>query len=1012
MAVPMGKVIRRFCQRLIVEQLGISVALVALVAIFATVGSAVIAQDSEKASEGPMLRVIVENAPIQVNENGANKIVGEVARDSTHWSLMNNGNYYLVVEPKSGKRAWIKSQHVSAITYGVEQLKELERASLLHTRASKKLVELSDRHFRKNDKIRFEVRPLFLESLAIRETILDANHPLIAESKLGLGRAYHFGNERQLAIKQCADGLAIRERRYGLVHQRTLESLDRLLEAYEYNSALLQRRYEMLKELNGAEHPKTLTALSRLAFLKGLGGYDDAKTTFQLAIETFTDVLGEQHEDTLSLKRDLGFYLLQYEEVEEGFSVLREVVSPPKDRDATTGSILRDLRDIVYDLLDEGENIRATQIRKQLVKFLRESVGNDNEDAAYAQYELADFYVGKKQYDEAIVCGKDAYRVLSKTLSESETRLQNCAELYCRLLMWSGEYESAEAIMQKFPSEVAPYFRTHLGLMPYIWAKTGRISEATKYHHEKSQGLFDRRSQSVYSIRDLESDYRRGLADLALSHAIHARNDTDAREKSAAWLFMSKNSVTENVTRNAHSVSPRLKPLAEQLKSARRNMSHYAQTLGPDYDQDRQKFDDAKARAKLLEDELWKPARKVSDSEMKWVTVRQVQNKLEATEVLIDFARISYTAFESDTASLDEGADIYAAWVTTQSGVSVFNLGPASDVDNLIKELRRQFDFESVRQIRESGEDAAAERFLNQSQRLFDSILRPIATTLDPHVNQFIISPDSQLWLVPWAALADENGRYLIESGAVRLVSSGRELVTKTEVSITTDNIEIIADPDFTNVMDVPWSKSGFQPLPGTAVEARGIADTLTKQSQGLKTRIHVGRNASEALFKELMRPKILVLSTHGFFRSEGRNLVNCGLVLAADSNSGAANEPSEDGILTALEILSSDLRGTELVVLSACDTGVGDTRNGEGVAGLRRAFQIAGAESVLASLWQVDDIETSRLIDLFFENLANDMNKSEALRQAQLTRIKARRARYGAAHPFFWAAFTLTGQE
>ena len=224
-----------------------------------------------------------------------------------------------------------------------------------------------------------------------------------------------------------------------------------------------------------------------------------------------------------------------------------------------------------------------------------------------------------------------------------------------------------------------------------------------------------------------------------------------------------------------------------------------------------------------------------------------------------------------------------------------------------------------------------------------------------------------------------------------------------------------------------------FPPLPGAEAEARSVAKLL-----GGDTVLRVGADAREAELKAVVSPRVLHLATHGFYLSDqefrqtnsllsrlpgdwaqaGRPpyanndwenpLLRCGIALAgANHASQITNAVAEDGVLTGLEASLLNLQGTELVILSACDSGSGEVKIGEGVMSLRRAFRIAGAETVMASHWKVNDRATRELMTEFIQRWRSGEPRATAWREAQLSLLHSKEF----SNPFFWAAFTLTGQ-
>jgi CHAT domain-containing protein len=305
------------------------------------------------------------------------------------------------------------------------------------------------------------------------------------------------------------------------------------------------------------------------------------------------------------------------------------------------------------------------------------------------------------------------------------------------------------------------------------------------------------------------------------------------------------------------------------------------------------------------------------------------------------------------------------------------------------------------------------------------------------------IVPDGSLHLVSFAALPSTASRYLVETGPlIHYLSAERDLMASGNRPVS-GGLLALGSPDFDQVtvpLPVTAPRSGsfgcvdfpstqFDRLPGALDEVNEVVALWNRV--GRQTSRLVGAAASEAAFKaEAPGHRVLHLATHGFFMgrqcdpalkapltdrsatvTRSSPLLLSGLILAGANQRDATPPGQEDGVLTAEEVVALNLSGVDWAVLSGCDTGIGEIRAGEGVVGLRRAFQIAGARTVIMSLWSVEDRSTRQWMAALYANrLVKNLGTAEAVREASLTMLRQRRATGVSTHPFYWAAFVAAG--
>jgi CHAT domain-containing protein/Tfp pilus assembly protein PilF len=897
----------------------------------------------------------------------------------------------------------------SNATPSSERTNSLERAFVLNQQALGLL-----------DQGRYgEAEPLLLESLSIRREQLGDNHPDVATSLNNLSAVYWFQGRYGEAEPLLLEALAIKREQVGDNHPDVAISLNNLASLYEnqgrYDEAE-PRHLEALairREQLGDNHPDVANSLNNLAHLyRTQGRYNEAEPLFLEALAIEREQLGDNHPEVATTLNNLaGLYRLQgrYGEAEprflESLTILREQLGDNHPDVATTLNNLA----ILYQ--DQGHYSEAEPLFLEALAIRREQLPDNHPDVATSLANLATIYRFQGRYGEAEPLYLESLEINRRQLGDNHPEvaisLGNLATLY----RFQGRYGEAESlnlesltIFREQLDENHPHVAVSLDILARLYWAQRKWTQAIA---TRQAGLAIEEFHLSLNLATLAEAQRQDYAatlrdsnDLTLSlHLQGAAESPEAAAMALTSLLRRKGRVLDAGVDSLQRLRQNLSPSDQQRLDALTRLRQQLAGLifNPSVNLNRAEIDRLETEINQREAELARRSA-VFKAEAQPANIPDITAQLPDDGVLVEYVR--YRPFNPTDAQNQWGAERYAAYLLFSDGdIEAVDLGDAADIDAAVQAFSL-----GLRDITQSPSASA--------RALSAQILDPIQPYLTER-EHLLISPDSQLNRIPFEALRTAENRYLVQDYQISYLNSGRDLL-KFDVTVPSKRpAVIVANPDYevanasiqiastrSSQRSAELSQLQFGPLPGTAAEAEAIQQYLPNAE------VLTADQATENALKQTEAPRILHIATHGFFlanvdRPEGNDSRGLG-VIAADNapnnapqvtienpllRSGLAlagfnprSSGSEDGVLTALEASTLNLFGTQLVVLSACDTGLGDIAN---------------------------DTGTSELMADYYEQLLSGKGRAEALRDVQLDMINSGN-RY--AHPYYWAAFITTG--
>jgi CHAT domain-containing protein len=867
-----------------------------------------------------------------------------------------------------------------------------------------------------------KAEPPLIQSNEIRKKLFGENHTSYAFSLSELADLYSkmglYAKTEQLYL-QTRD---IQRKAFGEKHGGYANSLIslgviyHLMGRYEKAEPLMIQGKEIHKKLLGENHPTYAICLSNLATLYNeMGQYEKAEPLYIQANEIRKKQYGEDHPGyAISLNNLAVLYnsMGQYEKAESLFTQAMEIRK--KVLGESNIDYAQSLNNLAALYKTMGRFEKAETLYMQANEINRKVLGENHPNYANSLNNLAVLYRTVGQHEKAESLFIQAKDLLKKLLGETHPsyaiNLDNMADLYERM----GQYERAEQLKLLSNQIDLSNLKNNFTV----------LSEKEKGNYIKNKIQINEYNNSfIYNYRKASSSIR--------------INNFNQQLVFKSLTLADTRNILASIRQNPDSAVQQL--LNDWQKSKNILTKQYAMPVT----KRRADLKQVETRTEELEKELSRASSAFRNQQaILQITLQDVQKNLQRGEAAIEFVRFKlYNKKWTDSV-------IYAAYVLLKNK-------DAPEFVPLCEEKQLQQLFDKAGKTATSlvssfyrGGEVVNTSGVSLGTDLYKLIWEPLEPYLKS-VKKISYSPAGKLYSIAFHALPLDSKKMLMDKYQLTQYTSTRQVALRSQdrgiiqpqsitlfgdARFTIDSLQLVKQktnqPEKENISTAIYTAQNrgtgggtWVNLPGTATEIDKIRQLFDQNR--VTAKIFTQAAASEENLKALggNPPQILHIATHGFFLTEpdkgkkekeaGQSntytladdpLLRSGLILAGGNYAWSGNIPIEgveDGIATAYEISQLNLSNTELVVLSACETALGDVKGSEGVFGLQRAFKMAGVKKMIVSLWQVPDKETAELMTSFYSYWMKGKSISQAFTQAQADMRK----KYA---PFYWAAFVL----